>query len=100
MFKDLKLDFPALLAINIFLTFAAVIVIGLFVRISIEGPAGQLLEVLKNIVLLMVGFYFGSSAGSKTKDESQNKIVEKLTATNPAGTPGPVAPVAPTGEVK
>jgi hypothetical protein len=76
------------------------VVVGLFINIPVEGPAGQLLEVLKNIVLLMVGFYFGSSAGSKTKDESQNKIVEKLTATNPAGAPGPVAPVTPTGELK
>jgi hypothetical protein len=59
-----------------------------------------LLEVLKNIVLLMVGFYFGSSAGSKTKDESQNKIVEKLTSTDPAGKPGPIAPVTTNGEVK
>ncbi len=99
MFKDLKLDFPALLAIKIFGTFAIVTIAGIFIKIPIEGATGQMLEVLKNIVLLMVGFYFGSSAGSKTKDESQNKIVEKLTATNPAGTPGPVAPVT-NGEVK
>jgi hypothetical protein len=94
IFDGLKIDFPALLAINIFATFAAVIILCFFVKIPVDGPLGNLLEVLKNIVLLMVGFYFGSSAGSKTKDDSQNKIVEKLTATAPPGPPGPVAPVS------
>lgn len=97
MFKELKLDFPALLALNVFLTFALVIVMGGFLKLVLDP---SLVETLKAIVMLVVGFYFGSSAGSKTKDDSQNKIVEKLTATNPAGTPGPVAPVTTNGEVK
>lgn len=84
MLKDMKLDFPALLAINIFVTFAIVIIVSAAFKLSVDA---DLKQVLITIVTLMVGFYFGSSAGSKTKDESQNKIVEKLTAT-------------PNGEVK
>lgn len=70
MFKDIKIDFPAVLALNIFITFAIVIMLAFFVKIPVDGPLGQLIEVLKNIVLIMVGFYFGSSAGSKSKDDA------------------------------
>lgn len=38
-------------------------------------------------------FTFGSSRGQQTSTETQNKVVEKLTATAPAGPPGPVAPI-------
>lgn len=78
MLKELKLDFPALLAINIFVTFAAVTIGGLFIRIPIDGATGQLLEVLKNIVLLMVGFYFGSSSGSKDANQTVKEIALAL----------------------
>lgn len=39
-------------------------------------------------------YVFGSSRGSDSKTDTQNKIVEKLTSTQPVGMPGPVAPVA------
>lgn len=71
MLKDLKIDFPAILAINIFITFAAVIIISGFVKLPID-PA--LIQVLTNIVLLMVGFYFGSSVGSKDANQTVKQV--------------------------
>jgi hypothetical protein len=70
MLKDLKIDFPAVLALNIFITFAVVIMLSYFIKIPVDGPLGQLLETLKNIVLLMVGFYFGSSKDSQKKTDA------------------------------
>jgi hypothetical protein len=65
--KDLKIDFPAILALNIFITFAAVIITSGFIKLPID-PA--LVQVLTNIVLLMVGFYFGSSKDSQKKTDA------------------------------
>lgn len=80
MLKDLKIDFPAVLALNIFITFAVVIVASGFIKLPID-PA--LVQVLTNIVLLMVGFYFGSSKESQKKTDA-------MIANPPAGPP-PVA---------
>lgn len=44
-------------------------------------------------LVTVYNYSFGSSRGSQSKDDTQNKIVEKLTATQPPGPPGPVAPV-------
>lgn len=85
IFSELKIDFPGVLALNIFITFAIVIIISFFIRIPVDGPLGQLLEVLKNIVLLMVGFYFGSSKSSQKKDEAI--IGQMAPAKNPPNTP-------------
>jgi hypothetical protein len=67
MLKDLKIDFPAVLALNIFVTFAIVIIASGFIKLPID-PA--LVQVLTNIVLLMVGFYFGSSKDSQKKTDA------------------------------
>src|SRR5687767_1982032 len=40
------------------------------------------LAVLFNIVMLVLGYFFGSSKSSQAKDETQNKIMEKLTSTS------------------
>lgn len=90
IFAELKIDFPALLALNIFITFAAVVLLSLFIKIPIDGPAGQLLEVLKNVVLIMVGFYFGSAISNRRKDEAI--IGQMAPAKNPPNVPD-VTPV-------
>lgn len=77
MFKELKLDFNGLLAINIFVTFALVIVISAAFKVTVDA---DLKQVLITIVTLMVGYYFGSSTGSKSKDEALIK-----SATTPNG---------------
>lgn len=67
MFKDMKLDFPAALALNIFVTFAIVIILGGLLKITFDTT---LVQTLQNIVLLMVGFYFGSSKDSQKKTDA------------------------------
>ena len=69
-FPDLKIDFPALLAVNIFVTFAVVIIASAVFKVPIDDGLKQ---TLVSIVMLMVGFYFGSSAGSKAKDDARLK---------------------------
>lgn len=80
MLKDLKIDFPAILALNIFLTFAVVIVCSMFIKTPIDDGLRQ---ALIGIVMLMVGFYFGSSAGSKAKDDAMLKNPPTLTNAEP-----------------
>lgn len=48
------------------------------------------LAVLFNIVMLVLGYFFGSSKSSQSKDDTQNKIIDKLTP------PPPPVVVAPT----
>lgn len=94
------IDIQRGLAWSIVLVFSCILVV-LVVRVVWVATSSELLAllqqgfgVLTNVVLLIVGYFFGSSKSSQSKDETQNKIVEKLTSTQPPGSPGPVAPVA------
>lgn len=77
MLKDLKIDFPAILALNIFVTFAIVVVVSGFLGRPIDDGLRQ---ALIGIVMLMVGFYFGSSKDSQKKTDA-------MIANPPAGPP-------------
>ena len=81
MLKDLKVDFPAILALNIFITFAIVTVLSAFMKIIVDP---SLVDTLKNIVILMVGFYFGSSKDSQKKTDA-------MIANPPSQPPAPEA---------
>ncbi len=91
------------LAWTIVIIFATLLLV-MVVRVAIWGAPTDALELLKqgfnaliNVVMVVVGYFFGSSKSSQSKDDTQNKIVEKLTSTQPPGPPGPVAPApAPT----
>lgn len=89
IFSDLKIAFPDLLSINIFVTFAVVIVVSMIFKVPVDGAAGQLLEVLKNIVLIMVGFYFGSSSGSKDANQAMKQMALSGTTNGKAATVAP-----------
>lgn len=87
------------LAWTIVIIFSVLLVI-LAIRVIVSGAATDSLELLKqgvnaliNIVMMVMGYFFGSSKSSQSKDDTQNKIVEKLTSTAPPGPPGPIAPV-------
>lgn len=80
MFKELKLDFPAVLAINIFVTFAIVILCNAVFKVPIDA---DLKQVLITIVTLMVGFYFGSSVGSKDANQAVKQIALAAPPTDP-----------------
>lgn len=75
--------------------------IALFVRMAITSATEDkmldtMITILFSTCLVTVYNYsFGSSRGSAAKDDTTNKIVEKLTSTAPAGNPGPVAPIPP-----
>lgn len=79
------------LAWTIVLLFAAVVMFAL-ARVTVSAEIDDLNDVLKsalavlfNIVMLVLGFFFGSSKSSKDKDDTQNKMIDKLT-------PPPVLP--------
>lgn len=62
---------------------------------SITDMSKTLQAALVNMGLIALGFFFGSNMSKMLADAGQQKIVEKLTSTNPpppAG--GPVAPLA------
>ena len=51
---------------------------------SIEGLLNQLIGALTAIILMIYGFYFSSSNGSKMNDElKQERDVKRIEATNP-----------------
>lgn len=50
----------------------------------------NLVSTLVNLVLLAFGYFLGSSRSSKDKDDSTNRVMEKLTSPPPNG---PVSPV-------
>ncbi len=64
------------------------------------GQLNNLVSTLVNIVLLAIGYFFGSSRSSKDKDDQSAKVAEKLAdkvgATVPANAPNaPNVPVPP-----
>lgn len=74
----------------------AIAAIALFYRMTHPSDVNdKMLETMLTILfstalVAIVNYLFGSSRGSQTKDESQNKVIEKLTSPPPNG---PVAPV-------
>lgn len=84
IFADLKLDFASMLAVNIFGTFALVILCNAIFKTAIDA---DLKQVLITIVTLMVGFYFGSSAGSKDANQTVKQLA--LTPVTPPNGPKP-----------
>ena len=61
------------------------LLLGLAVRVIMYGAPTDSLELLKqgvnaliNIVMMVMGFFFGSSKSSQSKDETQAKVTEKL----------------------
>lgn len=75
--------------------------LALFIRMgSTSTTDDKMLDTMITILfstclVTVYNYSFGSSRGSTAKDDTQNKIVEKLTGTPaPPGPSGPVAPVA------
>lgn len=75
LFKDMKPDdrFVALLALCIFTLFAAVAITSMFVPIKADADIKQTVIAL---VMLAAGFYLGSSASSKKKDDTIGEIAK------------------------
>lgn len=92
-------DVQRALALVLVGTFALTLVL-LTIRIIIWGDPPTLVDLMKtlisaliNVVMLVLGYFYGSSKAKEQSDSSQQKIVEKLTSTAPPGPTGPVAPV-------
>ena len=67
IFAELKVDFPALLAIAVWILFAIVMIASAIFHVQIDA---ELKQTLQAIVMIVTGFYWGSSAGSKRKDDA------------------------------
>ena len=89
-------DAQTFLAVSIvFMTFTALII-----RMFHTTPEDKMLDTMITILfstclVTVYNYSFGSSRGSQNKDDTQNKVIEKLTSAPPNG---PVAPV-PSPEV-
>lgn len=73
LFKDMKSDdrFVAVLALCIFTLFAVVAITSMFLPVHADADIKQTVIAL---VMLAAGFYLGSSASSKKKDETIGAI--------------------------
>lgn len=60
---------------------------------ALTDMAKSLQSNLTNMCLIGLGFFFGNTMAKMAQDAGQQKVVEKLTSTNPP-TGGPVAPLA------
>ncbi len=90
------------LAWTIMLLFSAV-TMAMVIRIILAGAPTDALELLKqltnaliNIAFAIVGFFYGSSKSSQSKDETQAKVAEKLADKVPGGPVEPPATVVTT----
>lgn len=90
-------DTQGFLAIAIIAVIAALafILVGSSIKFDdkVAGAFMTLLGVLTACLKDVYSFFFGSSSGSAKKDETQGRIVEKLTSSAPPT--GPVAPLPP-----
>lgn len=73
LFSDLKPEdrFVAFLATFIVCLFASVAIVSMFVPVKADADIKQTIIA---IVMLAVGFYFGSSSSSKKKDDTITSI--------------------------
>jgi hypothetical protein len=78
-------DVQRVLALVLVGTFAITLLI-LTMRLVVWGDAPTLVDLLKtlisaliNVVMLVLGYFYGSSKGSDSKTDTQNKIMENLT---------------------
>lgn len=60
---------------------------------AVVDMAKTLQAAMVNMSLIALGFFFGSNMSKMIADAGQQKIVDKLTSTQPPGPTGPVAPV-------
>ncbi len=82
--KPWTFDVQRGLAWTIVLVFS-LLLIALLLRVVVSGAPTDSLELLKqgvnaliNILMVVIGFFFGSSKSSQVKDETANKVAEKL----------------------
>lgn len=91
-------DTQGFLAIAIITLVAAIVLLLLIKPPTIDERTSGVLMTLVGVLIACLKdvyqYFFGSSKGSDSKTETQNKIVEKLTSTDPPGAPGPIAPMA------
>lgn len=83
-----------LLAIGIFALFAATVLLPYFQDVPVGAATNLILttsEILKAVLLLVVGFYFGTSQSNARKDEV---IAAQVTPPPAAAAPAPPAPPA------
>jgi hypothetical protein len=85
----------------ILIGFLALASFGLVVRLIISADIASVVDIAKimlaalvNMGLIALGFFFGSSQSKEKADQSQQKIMEKLTSAAPPAVGGPVAPLA------
>lgn len=90
----------ALLIVGTIVFSAAALIIRMVISSDIPAIidlAKGTLSNLTNMALIALGFFFGNTMAKMAQDAGQQKVVEKLTSTAPAGPPGPIAPIqAPT----
>ena len=92
-------DVQRLIALALILTFSVSTII-LMIRLVMWGEPATLVDLTKtfqsaliNMAMVVLGYFFGSSKSKDSSDTSQQKIVEKLTSTQPPNGTGPVAPI-------
>jgi hypothetical protein len=93
-------DVQRVLALMLVGAFTLVLLIFAF-RLVIWGDAPTLVDLIKtlisaliNVVMLVLGYFYGSSKAKEQSDSSQQRVVEKLTS--PPGSPAAPVPPAPT----
>lgn len=87
------------LAWTIVLVFS-LLTLAMAMRIILAGAPTDALELLKqltnaliNIAFAIVGFFYGSSKSSQSKDETQAKVAEKLAEKIPLAPAGPATTI-------
>ena len=94
-------DVQRALALTLIGTFA-ITVIGSTLRVVLSGDVASVADMAKtlqaamvNMSLIALGFFFGNTMAKMAQDAGQQKVVDKLTSTQPPNG-GPVAPVPST----
>lgn len=90
------------LAWTVIIVFGCLLV-ALAMRVIVSGLPTDALELLKqgfnaliNIAMMVMGFFFGSSKSSQTKDDTQAKVAEKLADKLSPAAPAPMIPTVTT----
>ena len=87
MFEKLKLGFPDTQSMLAIILVTAVIVLMFVLALTGKTETDTFKIMVGGLMTVgfasVIGFYFGSSAGSKTKDDTINAAVQTAAANNP-----------------
>jgi hypothetical protein len=76
-FENTRFNFVNFFAFTVFMICASIWLVIILLKSRVDNPhIAEIRTLTGNIVLLIIGFFFGASQSTKKKDETVDKVIE------------------------